>query len=233
MAPAPVPEEGSTREWDEYFTSEKRGVFQRLLMVYRRRVIAPATAYHFERVFPPRGVFVEAGAGTSESSRDIAAGDRVLVGLDLSYVVLHRFNILPLRLQGDIRNLPVLDDSVSGIWNLGVMEHFTDRELDVILREFNRVLVPGGRLLLFWPPWYALHELVLNSISWFAEKILRKTIVFFPDEVNRYTTRKNAARILARSGFHLEKTSFGWRDLFSYVVVVASKLSSPGPEKRA
>jgi SAM-dependent methyltransferase len=218
-------------EWDEYFGAEERGFFQGLLMFHRRRFIAPATAHHFDRVFPDSGVFLEAGAGTSESSREISRQDRVLMALDLSYLVLQQFNVLPVRIQGDIRLLPLHDESVSGIWNLGVMEHFTDQELAVVLEEFHRVLAPNGRLLLFWPPWYALHELVLNSVSYLARLLLRKTVVFFPDEVNLYSTRKRAARLFERNGFQIEGTSFGWRDVFSYVVVVASKMPSPFSEE--
>jgi SAM-dependent methyltransferase len=216
----------ASSEWDEYFGAQERGFFQGLLMFHRRHFIAPSTAHHFDRVFPGNGVFLEAGAGTSESSRKIARRDRVLMALDLSYLVLQRFNVLPVRIQSDIRCLPLHDESVSGIWNLGVMEHFTDQELAVVLGEFHRVLVPDGRLLLFWPPWYALHELVLNSVSWLARTFLRKTVVFFPDEVNLYRSRKRAAWLFERSGFRIEETSFGWRDLFSYVVVVASKMPS-------
>jgi len=217
----------ASNEWDEYFGAEERGFFQGLLMCHRRRFIAPATAHHFDRVFPDSGVFLEAGAGTSESSREIVRRDRVLMALDLSYLVLQRFNVLPFHIQSDIRFLPLHDESVSGIWNLGVMEHFTDQELSVVLGEFHRVLAPDGRLLLFWPPWYALHELVLNSVSWLARMILRKTVVFFPDEVNLYSTRGRATRLFERAGFQIDGTSFGWRDVFSYVVVVASKMPCP------
>ncbi len=192
-------------------------------MFHRRRFIAPATARHFDRVFPDSGVFVEAGSGTSESSRDIPVRDRVLVALDLSFVVLHRFNVLPIRVQGDIQRLPLADESVSGIWNLGVMEHFTDDAIAEVLAEFRRVLVADGRLLILWPPWYALHELILNTVSRLAHFFFRKTIVFFPDEVNLYRTRKRAARIFKLGGFEIEETVFGWRDLFSYVAVVAAK----------
>ena len=215
-----------SEEWDEYFTSEDRGLFQRLLMFHRRRFVAPATAHHFDRVFPDSGVFLEAGAGTSESSGKISGRDRQLLAFDISYVVLHRFNVLPVHVQGDIRALPFSDGSVAGIWNLGVMEHFSDVELQRVLGEFNRVLEAKGRILLFWPPWYALHEIVLNSLAWLARVFLGRNIEFFPDEVNLYSSRRWVARILDGAGFDLVKTSFGWRDLFSYVVVVACKRSS-------
>ncbi len=219
-------------DWDEYFAGDSRGFFKRLLMLHRRVFIAPGARRHFDRVFPRDGVFVEAGAGTSESSQKIGTQGRTVLAMDLSYLVLQRFNVLPLKMQGDIRMMPIGDGEVSGIWNFGVLEHFTDDQLIIILSEFRRVLADDGRLLLFWPPWYALHELVLGTVSWLARHFLRKEVVFFPDEVNLYTTRRRAAELFDRAGLHIERTSFGPRDLFSYVVVVASRKPSICPPPR-
>ena len=50
--------------------------------------------------------------------------------------------------HASIKNLPFDANSFDGIYNLGVMEHFHKDEIMVIAREFQRVLKPGGRLLL-------------------------------------------------------------------------------------
>lgn len=53
---------------------------------------------------------------------------------------------------GDILSLDYPADSFDGVYNLGVMEHFSEEEIRQALREFYRVLRPGGRVVLFWPP---------------------------------------------------------------------------------
>ena len=47
--------------------------------------------------------------------------------------------------------LPFADATFEGVYNLGVMEHFTTDEIARILSEFRRVLRPGGKAVLFWP----------------------------------------------------------------------------------
>ena len=76
--------------------------------------------------------------------------------------------------QADIRALPFRDNSLDGLWNLGVLEHFEADEQLLILREFHRVLKPGGVLLLWWPPKVAPDQLLL--------KLFGKS---FPDEPGR------------------------------------------------
>ena len=53
--------------------------------------------------------------------------------------------------QASIFALPQADESVDGVYNLGVLEHFTGEDIRSILREFHRVLRVGGKVLVFWP----------------------------------------------------------------------------------
>lgn len=208
-------------DWQEYFSREGTTFFQRLLMIHRRVFISRAVRYWFNKVFPQSGIFIEAGAGTSESSGRIDASDRKLVAFDVCNFVLANLNVLPGKVQGDIFRLPFPDDSIDGIWNLGVMEHFTDQQIHDILSEFNRVLIPEGRILLMWPPWFAPYELILNSIAWFLKAFFRKEVSFFPDEINRFTTRARLESFLTNAGFRPQRAAFSWRDIYSYIVVVA------------
>jgi SAM-dependent methyltransferase len=207
--------------WEQYFSREGQTFFQRLLMFHRRVFISRAVRYWFDKVFPKSGCYVEAGAGTSEGSGRIRSESRTLVALDVCYYVLRELNILPHKAQGDILHLPFGDASLDGIWNMGVMEHFSDRDLTMILCEFRRTLKPEGSVLLFWPPWFAPYEIILDALALVMRELFGRHATFFPDEINRYRSRTWLRRLLAEAGFGLRFTSFGWRDLFSYVVVVA------------
>ena len=130
------------------------------------------------------------------------------------------WNILNLKVQADIVRLPIAVGKVDGVWNLGVMEHFADAQVVEILTEFRRILKPNGRILLFWPPWYAPYELILNSITWIARTWLGKSLSFFPAEINQFDSKLRIQRLMNAAGLELEACHFSVRDIWSYVVVV-------------
>lgn len=96
-----------------------------------------------------------------------------------------------------------------GVWNLGVLEHFETDEQLLILREFHRVLKPGGVLLLWWPPRIAPDQLLL--------KLFGKS---FPDEPGRVTQTQARSR-LHHSGFDSSVLHVTCTDAFTELVVVA------------
>lgn len=211
-------------EWEAYFSREGNTVFQQLLMIHRRVFIARAVEYWFDRYFPEDGVFIEAGAGTSESSRRIVSKKRRVIGVDISSFVLYRWNIFSLKVQANIMQLPMPDSKVDGVWNLGVMEHFTDTQIIAILSEIRRVIKPDGVILLFWPPWYAPYELILNSVTWIARVCFGKSLSFFPAEINLFDSKLRIRRLMYAAGLELKACHFSIRDLWSYVVVVGGLL---------
>ena len=204
-------------EWEAYFSREGKTVFQQMLMFHRRVFIARAVEYWFDRYFPENGVFIEAGAGTSESSGRIINRRRRVIAVDISSFVLHGWNIFNLKVQADIMHLPMAVSKVDGMWNLGVMEHFTDDQIVAILSEFRRVIKPNGVILLFWPPWYAPYELVLNSVTWIARVWFGKSLSFFPPEINLFDSKLRIHRLMYAAGLELKACHFSIRDLWSYV----------------
>ena len=218
-----MPNQANTLNWTTYFHGENKPFFQRLLSFYRKAFISRAVKYYTDKYFPGEGIFLEAGAGTSQSSSRIEKLGRKLIALDLNHYVLAQHNCLDYKVQGDILSLPVRSRSVHGLWNLGVMEHFTDVEIKVILKEFKRILKDDGVLLLFWPPFYAPFQIVLNSIAWLSHKFFNKKIEFFPSEINRYQNKQRLINFLQTADLKLVKTYFNILDLFSYVVVIVKK----------
>ena len=126
---------------------------------------------------------------------------------------------------GDIRCLPFRDESVDGVWNLGVMEHF--RRPGGQLRSSCRSSaaysdapeVVGA--LLFWPPTFGLSRWVLGAVRVAGRSLssLGRTFRFFPDEVFRLPSRAAARqtswrRSRARSSWRLDFTP---RDGFNHL----------------
>jgi ubiquinone/menaquinone biosynthesis C-methylase UbiE len=115
------------------------------------------------------------------------------------------------------------DGSFDGVYNLGVMEHFTEQEVLQILAEFRRVLVPGGKIVIFWPHIHAPSVYVLGLAHWFFRSVLRRSVQFHPAEVTLLRSRQQAWDLLTRSHLTLEEFHLGPRDLFIQAVIVARK----------
>lgn len=221
-----MPELVDKKRWDKCWLSleQDRKLFSRLARLTRRMIFQPAVKYYTDRYFPVRGAFVEMGCGTAESSIRIDRRSRTLFGLDYSNVALRsagRLHCFTGLIQGDIFALPCKSGSLDGIWNLGVMEHFSEVQLVDCLREFRRVLKSDGIILLFWPPEWNASRWVLGPIERIVKVFSRKPFTFFPGEVSRLRSINQARTLLEANGFQPIALEFSWRTAFIHVVVVA------------
>jgi len=214
-------------DWDTHWKSldSERRIFSFLSLATRRLIFEPTVAFYTRRFFPPEGVFVEMGCGTAESSAAVDRRDRKLIGLDFSAVALHaaqQARRMDGLMQADMFASPCRTHSIDGIWNLGVMEHFTEPQLRTCLREFRRVLRPGGILLLFWPAENNASRWVLGP----PERLIRwrrgTEFTFFPGEVSRLRSKSQARLLLGSEGFRVKTIEFNWRTAFIHMVIAAT-----------
>jgi len=171
-------------------------------------------------------VFLEAGSGSSQTSILINKKFRNLYCLDFSFEALTHAIHVPVitgGIQGDLFYLPLRAGCIDGIWNLGVMEHYTDTEICEILNAFYQILKPDAYAILFWPPllgWYKV-------IAVFIEKILsllkRQKVNLYPNEINLFRSRRKIQCFCNKTGFNLEHCRSLYLDLFTYTVVVIRK----------
>ncbi|MCA0375131.1 MAG: methyltransferase domain-containing protein [Gemmatimonadetes bacterium] len=218
--------------WEDHWSDDRQETLvQRFFSWYRKAVFARTVAYFVQRYFPARAVLVEAGSGTAETSMriDTAQDGRQLVALDLIPAVLTRVHpIMHHRLAGDIFRLPLADDSVDGIWNVGVMEHFTHPQIDAILAEFRRVLRPGGRIILLWPGSDSIPQKMLEAVA-FVVNTLKGTRAqqeqfrFHPPEISRLRSRRHGREVMSRNGFDTVTVDPGIYSLMAFKTVVAEK----------
>ena len=67
---------------------------------------------------------------------DKRRGARTLVAVDMVLPVLKQCHpVMDVRIGGDILRLPFRSGSLDGIWNVGVMEHFTCDQINAIMQE--------------------------------------------------------------------------------------------------
>ncbi len=214
--------------WATHWSTDKQqSLSQRFFSLYRKVVFARTVGYFFRRYFPAEGIFVEAGSGTAETSMriDKRGGKRKLIATDIIQPILKQCHpVMDSKVCGDIFNLPYADQSIDGIWNVGVMEHFTHEEIDRILEEFHRVLKPNHRILLLWPGADSLPQKALRIV----ERIINargssKEFTFHPPEISQLRSGREGSEILRRNGFRSIRIDYGWRSLFAFKTLVATK----------
>ncbi len=139
-----------TREWFEQFP----------IAPYRRLVL---------RDQAPTGTrALEVGSGPGHDSLPLAERGLHVTGVDWSRNGLLAGRELYRRegrtadfVRADIRALPFRDGSFDFVWNAGVLEHFHDEDVAIVLREMRRVARQGGTVLATVPNklyfWYQAH----------------------------------------------------------------------------
>lgn len=114
-----------------------------------------------------RGWLLDAGCGTGGNLPSLEAYGAV-VGLDFSKDAIHfakqRGN-WPL-LRGSVERLPFRDRAFSFLTSFDVLCHRSIHDDITVLKEFRRVLKPGGRLLLRLPAYdwlYSQHDAAVHT----------------------------------------------------------------------
>ena len=214
------------QQWGSYWRQSQemsKRTYAIIASIYRRIFIGPRLRRVLARHFAPGSELLHAGCGGGEVDHGLHERFRI-TALDISADALHLYqsnNPAALRIRhGDILALPYADASFDGYYSLGVIEHFTDAEIQRILSEAARVLRPDGTLVLFWPHARATSVLVLGL----AHRLLAKsgsTTQLHPAELSLLTSRGMAERHLTQNGFRLVSYDFGAKDIWIQAVIVA------------
>ncbi len=217
-------------DWDEYWTaSEKKSTgkaYDVFANFYRYNIIIKILNHFIKKHFKPGDMLLHAGCGSGKVDMDVVKYAYV-TALDISpeackiYKLVHGEKAVVK--EGSIFHLPFDDNSFDGIYNLGVMEHFTEEEIQTILKEFYRVLKPKGKIVLFWPPVNGVTVKVLDSAHFILNNILKKNIKLHPDEITRLRNKEHAMNIIKKTDFAFIEFYFGIKDFFTQAVVVAQK----------
>jgi len=217
------------QDWDIYWDDKDKSsnvVYDFLAGIYRRLVVKNILNYFIKKYMPKGTKALHAGCGSGQVDEDIA-GFIDITALDISNKALLIYKSIHgedcKTVQGNIFNLPFEDNSYQGLYNLGVMEHFTQDEIHEILNEFHRVLSKDGRMVILWPPVFGFTVFVLDSAHFVLNKIFRLNVKLHPDEITRVKSKKHAVETLEKAGFKVLRYYFGIRDLFTQAVIVAEK----------
>jgi len=230
--PVTDPTLSDPQQWDTYWTVKSGGIvlFYGLIAgLYRRAIIKRNLNRVIQREFTPNSSLLHAGCGSGQVDADIRHLMH-LTALDISPAALRlyrRNNPVAVEVShGSIFNLPFPDASFDGVYNLGLMDHFTEEEIVQILREFRRVLRSSGKIVLFWPHNHASSVFVLKAAHFFLGRLMKKAPRLHPAEITHCRGRTQMRGFLKAAGLALQSYRFGPADFFVQAVVVASKTGS-------
>lgn len=108
---------------------------------------------------------VEAGCGVGSWVLYLQQeGFHDVIGVDNYVPALKQLEALGGRaLEGDVRNLPFDNNSVDVCLSLGVVEHFPEGP-DALLREMERILVPGGYMFVTVPYYNVVRRFITHPL---------------------------------------------------------------------
>ncbi len=217
------------KDWNEYWNKQNEknsSLYGFIAQFYRKLLIKRSLNYFIIKNFKKNSKLLHAGCGSGQVDKDISKIMN-LTALDFSYSALKIYlkenkNKLVL---GDIFSLPLKNNSYDGVYNLGVLEHFQEKEIHDLLKEINRVLKKNGKVVIFWPPVFGLSVIVLRVLQFFLKQILKREIKLHPDEVSLLKSRTHAEKIFKKAGFNMDKFYFGFKDFFTQAVIVGTKMN--------
>jgi dolichol-phosphate mannosyltransferase len=215
--------------WDAYWKRKHRRsslLYEVIATLYRNLVIKRWLNEAIRKHFRRGSELLHAGCGSGHVDQDLQ-NEMNITALDISVPALQlyrRNNPKAKQIKhGTILKLPFANQSFDGVYDLGVVEHFTRDEIDHILREFHRVLKPRGKVLLFWPHENATSVWVLARAHWLLNDVLKNNVKLHPDELSLIKSRRDARQYLAAAGFDLVWYEFGMKDIFVQAIVVGRK----------
>ena len=166
------------------------------------------------RDVPNDGTILEVGCGDGSFTRSLAEYSSRVTAVDISAAqIAQNARARPeIRfIQHDVaQTFPFANDSFNVIWCSEVLEHLFDPGF--ALREMQRVLAPGGKLLVTVPYHGVFKDVLIALFKWNEH--------FSPDNPHiRFFTRKTLSQLAASAGFvEIETSTCGMnkplRDLF-------------------
>ncbi|MDX2188974.1 MAG: class I SAM-dependent methyltransferase [Bacteroidota bacterium] len=217
------------QDWEIYWGAQGKPTsktYDLIAEFYRRNIIIKILNHFLKKHYKEHENVLHAGCGSGQVDLDANIYLNI-TALDISSKALEIYKkVNPSNkktVKGTIFDLPFEDNSFDGIYNLGVMEHFTEEEIQLILKEFKRVVKKEGKIILFWPPTRGITVNFLDSVHFICNKIFQMNVKLHPDEITRIRSKKHAQEIIEKSGMNLIDYYFGIKDIFTQAVIVAQK----------
>jgi dolichol-phosphate mannosyltransferase len=219
--------------WDHYWKaghSGERRWYAVLASLYRRAFIVGRLRDILNRNFSPGVELYHVGCGggeVDEQAYEIFKIIAVDISSEARKLYAFRFPGATI-LNGDILQGP-LEKPLVGLYSLGLVEHFFQEEIIRILTHMRQSLLPGGKIVLFWPHRHAPSVYFLRAASWIRERVGAQDSLH-PPEPSLLRSRQEAESLAERAGCRLVQYDFGPRDLWIQAAIVLEAKSRVWPE---
>jgi dolichol-phosphate mannosyltransferase len=217
------------QDWAPYWRQKKEVsgfVYETVAALYRNLILRPVLRRTLFQIFKNGASLLHAGCGSGQVDVDLQNRFK-LTAVDISRDALDlyaRYNPNAFRIeQASILDLPYEKESYDGVYNLGVVEHFTEENIIKILDEFHRILRPDGKVVIFWPSRCAPSVFVLNSVHWIAKNLLKQELKLHPAEISLLASKVKAKSIFEAAKFELVSCRMSIRDGFIQAVLIGRK----------
>lgn len=212
-------------QWDTYWNAKSTGshIYSGIASFYRRKIIKQSLERTLKAVFRPNSSLLHAGCGSGEVDMNLENFVSI-TAIDFSMTALREYQgFHPVNrklLAADLFKLPFADGSFDGVFNLGVMEHFSENEIVTALTEIRRVLAKDGKVVFYWPPVWGLSVIALLTAHKLLAIVGRKGVRLHPVEHSLIRSRRTCEEWFEAGGLQLESFRFGWSDFFTHQRIV-------------
>ena len=172
----------------------------------------------------PGSTVLDVAAGTAVSTVELAAGGVDAVACDFSQGMLRAGAARPVpKVAGDAMALPLADESVDAVVISFGLRNVADP--DAALREFLRVVRPGGRLVVCefssptWAPFRTVYtEYLMRALPRIARAVSSnpEAYVYLAESIRAWPDQPALAARLQAAGW----VDVGWRNLTGGVVAL-------------
>jgi len=115
----------------------------------------PYSLDYFHQYAPPSGTILDVGCGIGRYAIPLVMQGYNVLGIDVSLIALSELGVAKRRrnidmdlVAADTCHLPFQDNIFKGMVCFGVLQHLLENERSAALDEFNRILMPGGILVM-------------------------------------------------------------------------------------
>jgi len=151
---------------------------------------------------------LDIGCGTGDLTREASRAGFVCIGIDLSYEMLAVARATDARfIEANAESLPIASASIDGVISGFALRNFTDSHK--VFREIERVLLPGGRLVILEVDLPSNPFLRFGHRIWFHQVVpkigallsVASAYRYLPQSVTYLPNQTDLTAMLISSGF--------------------------------